>query len=413
MKVLVPAESRPGENRVALVPESVGRLTALGLTVAVQAGAGLRSYATDDDYRRAGAEVIGTEHVAAALGVTDVVATVRPLHPRAVELLKPGAVIVSFLQPVGDLATVAAAANAGATALSFDLVPRISRAQSMDALTSQSLVSGYLAALVAATRLPKFFPPAMTAAGTIPPAKVLVLGAGVAGLQAMATARRLGAVVSGHDVRPSSAEEVRSVGATFLTLDLGTVQGAGGYAEELAADRAERQRQLLAPHVADSDVVITTAAVPGRPAPLLISAHTVASMRPGSVVVDLAAESGGNVEGSQPGAQVRIGGTLVWGATDVPSQLPLHASALYSANVEALLRLITAEGSLHVDLSDEVLDGCVVVHRGLVRDRAAADALGLQPVSAAPAPDEPATPPEPTDAAPADPASPDAPGEGA
>ena len=281
MKVLVPAESRPGENRVALVPESVGRLTALGLTVAVQTGAGLRSYATDDDYRQAGAEVIGTEHVAAALGVTDVVATVRPLHPKAVELLKPGAITVSFLQPVADLATVVAAANAGATALSFDLVPRISRAQSMDALTSQSLVSGYLAALVGATRLPKFFPLFMTAAGTIPPAKVLVLGAGVAGLQAMATARRLGAVVSAYDVRPSSADEVKSMGATFLALDLETAQGAGGYATEMAADRAARQMELLAPYVADSDVVITTAAIPGRPAPRLVSAEMVAAMRTG------------------------------------------------------------------------------------------------------------------------------------
>ena len=342
MKVLVPAESRPGENRVALVPESVGRLTALGLTVAVQTGAGLRSYATDDDYRQAGAEVIGTEHVAAALGVTDVVATVRPLHPKAVELLKPGAIIVSFLQPVADLATVVAAANAGATALSFDLVPRISRAQSMDALTSQSLVSGYLAALVGATRLPKFFPLFMTAAGTIPPAKVLVLGAGVAGLQAMATARRLGAVVSGYDVRPSSADEVRSMGATFLALDLETAQGAGGYATEMSerpggptdgAARAVRGRLGRRHHDGRH---------PRSPAPRLVSAEMVAAMRPGSVVVDLAAESGGNVEGSQPGAEVQIGGALVWGGADVPSQLPVHASKLYSANVVALLTLITS-----------------------------------------------------------------------
>ena len=397
MKVLVPAESRPGENRVALVPESVARLTALGLTVAVQTGAGLRSYATDDDYRQAGAEVIGTEHVAAALGVTDVVATVRPLHPKAVELLKPGAVSLSFLQPVADLATVVAAANAGATALSFDLVPRISRAQSMDALTSQSLVSGYLAALVGATRLPKFFPLFMTAAGTIPPAKVLVLGAGVAGLQAMATARRLGAVVSGYDVRPSSADEVKSMGATFLALDLETAQGAGGYATEMTEDRAARQMELLAPYVADSDVVITTAAIPGRPAPRLVSAEMVAAMRTGSVVVDLAAESGGNVEGSQPGAEVQIGGALVWGGADVPSQLPVHASKLYSANVVALLTLITTDGIVDADLADEVIDGCAVVHRGTIRNAAAAQALGLAVATAAPAQDEPATLPEPED----------------
>ncbi|MGB8020370.1 MAG: Re/Si-specific NAD(P)(+) transhydrogenase subunit alpha [Candidatus Nanopelagicales bacterium] len=388
MKVLIPAESRSGENRVALVPESVGRLKALGLTVAVQSGAGLASNATDDDYRQAGAEVIATEHVARALGVTDVVATVRPLHPKAVALLKPGAIMMSFLQPVADLATVTAAADAGATALSFDLVPRISRAQSMDALTSQALVSGYRAALVAADRLPKFFPLFMTAAGTIPPAKVLVLGAGVAGLQAIATARRLGAVVSAYDVRPSSADEVKSMGAKFLSLDLDTAEGAGGYAREMTADRATRQMELLAPHVADSDVLITTAAIPGRPAPRLVSAEMVAGMRTGSVVVDLAAESGGNVEGSVPGDEVHIGGATVWGGANVPSQLPVHASKLYSANVVALLTLITKDGIVDADLSDEVIDGCAVVHTGTIRNPAAAQALGIAPA----APDTGGTP---------------------
>lgn len=381
MKVLIPAESRSGENRVALVPESVGRLKGLGLTVAVQSGAGLASNASDDEYRQAGAEVIATEHVAAALGVTDVVATVRPLHPQAVALLKPGAIMLSFLQPAIDRATVSAAADAGATALSFDLVPRISRAQSMDALTSQALVSGYRAALVAADRLPKFFPLFMTAAGTIPPAKVLVLGAGVAGLQAIATARRLGAVVSAYDVRASSADEVKSMGAKFLSLDLETAEGAGGYAREMTTDRAARQMQLLAPHVADSDVLITTAAIPGRSAPRLVSAEMVEAMRTGSVVVDLAAESGGNVEGSVPGTEVRIGGATVWGGANVPSQLPVHASKLYSANVVALLTLITKDGVVTADLSDEVVDGCAVVHNGAIRNRAAAEALGILPAA--------------------------------
>lgn len=381
MKVLVPTESRSGENRVALVPESVGRLKALGLTVAVQAGAGLASNAADDDYRQAGAEVIATEHVARAFGVTDVVTTVRPLHPKAVALLKPGAIMLSFLQPVADLATVTAAAEAGATALSFDLVPRISRAQSMDALTSQALVSGYRAALVAADRLPKFFPLFMTAAGTIPPAKVLVLGAGVAGLQAIATARRLGAVVSAYDVRPSSADEVKSMGAKFLSLDLDTAEGTGGYAREMTADRASRQMELLAPHVAESDVVITTAAIPGRQAPRLVSAEMVAAMHAGSVVVDLAAESGGNVEGSVPGDEVHIGGATIWGGANVPSQLPVHASKLYSANVVALLTLITKDGVVDADLSDEVIDGCAVVHTGTIRNRAAAEALGIAPAA--------------------------------
>lgn len=393
MKVLVPAESRARENRVAVVPESIAALRALGLTVAVQSGAGLRSHAPDDAYREAGAEVIGTEHVAAALGVTDVVATVRPLHPKAMALLKPGAVSVSFLQPLADLATVTAAANAGATALSFDLVPRISRAQSMDALTSQAMVTGYRAALVAAERLPRFFPLFMTAAGTIPPARVLVLGAGVAGLQAIATARRLGAVVSAYDVRASSAEEVRSMGATFLSLGLDTAEGEGGYAREMSAERAQRQRDLLARHVRDADVVITTAAVPGRPAPLLVSADAVAGMREGSVVVDLAAESGGNVEGSQPGSEIRIGGALVWGGRDVASQLPEHASKLYSANCVALLGLMTREGVVDADLADEVIAGCAVVHRGAVRDAAAAAALGVEP--GAPEPPSRRSEPEP------------------
>ncbi len=379
MKVLVPAESRPGENRVALVPESIGKLTALGLTVAVQSGAGERSDASDDEYRAAGAQVLGTEHVAKAIGVTDVVATVRPLHPKAVALMKPGAIALSFLQPVADLATVDAAMQAGVTALSFDLVPRISRAQSMDALTSQAMVSGYRAVLVAATRLPKFFPLFMTAAGTIPPARVLVLGAGVAGLQAIATARRLGAVVSAYDVRESSADEVRSMGATFLDLDLETAEGSGGYAREQSADRAARQMELLAPHVAASDVVITTAAVPGRQAPRLVTEAMVAAMHTRSVVVDLAAESGGNVEGSVPGEEVRIGGALVWGGKDVPSQLPVHASKLYSANTVALLTLMTSDGIVTADLADEVIDGCAVVHRGVLRNTAAAEALGLAP----------------------------------
>lgn len=397
MKVLVPRESRSGENRVALVPESVGKLTALGLTVAVESGAGEPSNAMDEEYRAAGAQVLAEEYVQRAFEVTDVVTSVRPLHPKAVALLKPGAITLSFLQPVADLRTVVAAANAGITALSFDLVPRISRAQSMDALTSQALVSGYRAALVAATRLPRFFPLFMTAAGTIPPAKVLVLGAGVAGLQAIATARRLGAVVSAYDVRASSADEVRSMGATFLDLDLDVIEGAGGYAREQSQERAARQMELLAPYVRDSDVLITTAAIPGRPAPRLVTAEMVAAMRRGSVVVDLAAESGGNVEGSVPGAEVRIGEALVWGGQDVPSQLPVHASKLYAANVVALLGLMTSDGQVHADLSDEVVDGCAVVHSGVVRNRAAAEALGIDPAQPAAEP-VPATAPAATPA---------------
>jgi NAD(P) transhydrogenase subunit alpha len=377
MKVLVPAESRRGENRVALIPEAVRRLAGQGLTVAVQSGAGERCGWGDDDYRAAGAEVIRTPHVAAALGVADVVATVRPLHPRAAALLAPGATTVSFLHPIVDLATVAAAARAGATVLSFDLVPRTSRAQPMDALSSQALVSGYRAVLVAAERLPRFFPMFMTAAGTIPAARVLVLGTGVAGLQSIATARRLGAAVSAHDIRSSSAEEVRSLGATFLDLGLASARGDGGYARELAEEQAEQQRALLAPHVAAADVVITTAAVTGRPAPLLLTTAMVAAMRPGSIVVDLAAESGGNVEGVQPGTEVRIGAATVWAGADVPSQLPVHAAQLYSANVSALIAHAAKLGIASAPPSDPILSACTVVHRGQVRDQQAALALGI------------------------------------
>ncbi len=240
-------------------------------------------------------------------------------------------------------------------AFSMEQVPRISRAQSMDALSSQALVGGYRAALVAAERLPRFFPLFMTAAGTVPPARVMVLGAGVAGLQAIATARRLGAVVEAYDVRPASADEVRSMGAKFLDLGLDSLEGSGGYAREMAEDRAHRQQELLTPYVAASDAVITTAAVPGRPAPLLLTTAMVEQMRPGSVVVDLAAESGGNCELTRPGEDVRHQGVLVWGGRDVPSTMPVHASQLYARNVANLLLLMTTDGDVEPDFADEIV----------------------------------------------------------
>ncbi len=375
MNVLIPAETRPGEARVAVVPSVVSRFVNLGLEVHVEAGAGRSAFAADDAYRLAGATVVPTEEMGAALAAADVVASVRPLEPARAATLKPGAVTVSFLSPAQDLDTVRSLRDAGASALSFDLLPRISRAQSMDALSSQSLVTGYRAALVAADRMPSFFPMFMTAAGTIQPAKVLVLGAGVAGLQAIATARRLGAKVSAYDVRPASADEVRSMGATFVKLDLEALDGAGGYAREMTEERAQRQRELLTPHITSSDVLITTAAVPGRRAPLLVTRAMVETMRPGSVVVDLASETGGNVEGSIEGEEIRFGSVLVWGAKDVASEMPVHASQLYSMNVLNLLALAVKEGVVAVDLEDEVLDGCAVVLNGEVRNAAARDAL--------------------------------------
>jgi NAD(P) transhydrogenase subunit alpha len=246
----------------------------------------------------------------------------------------------------------------------------------MDALTSQALVAGYRAALVAADLLPRFLPLAMTAAGTIPPARIVVLGAGVAGLQAIATAKRLGAVVSAYDVRASSADEVRSMGATFIDLDLDVAEDEGGYARELAEDRAARQRDLLAPHIAAADALITTAAVPGRPAPLLATRDMIEAMKPGSVVVDLAAESGGNVEGSVPGEIIECGPALLWGGQDVPSQLPVHASQLLSANATAVLKLLTADGAVALDLDDEIVAGCCIVLGGEIRNEQSLVALG-------------------------------------
>lgn len=375
MRLLVPRETRPGERRVAMMPSVVGKFRQLGFEVLVESGAGASAYATDADYTAAGALIAPVSGMDDAMAGVDVVATVRPLDYARAKRLKPGAIAVSFLSPAIDVDTIRALHDAGATGFSFDLVPRISRAQSMDALTSQALVTGYRAALVGADRLPKFFPLFMTAAGTIQPAKVLVLGAGVAGLQAIATAKRLGARVSAYDVRAASADEVKSMGATFITLDLDALEGAGGYAREMSEDRAARQRDLLAPHVAEADVLITTAAVPGRQAPLLVTRPMFEAMRPGSVVVDLASETGGNVEGSRPGEELLFGDVLVWGGKDVASEMPFHASQLYAMNVYSLLTLVAQDGNVVVDPEDEIIAGCAVVLNGEVRNEAARTAL--------------------------------------
>jgi NAD(P) transhydrogenase subunit alpha len=370
--VAVPIEVRPGERRVAVVPELVSRLTDLGLDVHVEAGAGRGSDATDDAYRDAGAEVVAGDVLAGA----DVVLGVNAPSLEQLARLDRGTLVLSFLAPVQSLDKVAAARDGGLTWLSMELVPRISRAQSMDALSSQALVSGYRCALIAAEMMPKFFPLLMTAGGTVKAAKVLVLGAGVAGLQAIATARRLGAVVQAYDVRAAAAEEIRSMGAKFVDLGLDTLEGAGGYAREMTEDRAAKQRELLTPYIHDADALITTAAVPGRRAPLLVTGEMVQGMRPGSVVVDLAAETGGNVEGSVPGETVVVGdGVRVWGGLNVPSQMPVSASRLYAANQANLLALLVADGVVTVDLDDEIVDGATVTHDGQVRFAPAREAL--------------------------------------
>ena len=372
MRVAVPKEIKDGEKRVALVPDIISKLTKAGLDVVIESGAGLTAQASDQDFISAGAQIKSGD----VLTDADVVLSVQPLTPAQMNSLKKGAITISFLSPTGSADSITAAASAGVTAFSLESVPRISRAQSMDALTSQALCAGYRASLVAAELSPKFFPLLMTAAGTVTPAKVVVLGAGVAGLQAIATAKRLGAVVSAYDVRPASADEVKSMGAKFITLELEALEGAGGYAREMTEERAAKQRDLLTPYIAEADVLITTAAVPGRTAPRLVTAQMAAQMKPGSVIVDLAAESGGNVEGSVAGEVITTNaGVTMWGGKDVPSQLPYHASMLFSRNVVNLLLLMSKSvdgkptGEILPDFTDEIIDAAALTHAGAKRER--------------------------------------------
>ena len=367
MRVAVPRETAPGERRVAVVPDTAARLVAADLELTVEAGAGAGAFIGDDLLRARGARIAADR--SGLLAAADVVLTVQPLPLPDVRLLRPGAVTVSFLQPWAQDDVVRELAAQGATAFSLDLVPRISRAQPMDALSSQALVGGYRAVIAAAAAAPRMFPLYMTAAGTVPPAKVLVLGAGVAGLQAIATARRLGAVVTSYDVRAASAEEVRSLGATFLDLGLSTQEGAGGYARVQSEEFLTEQRRLLAEHVVAADVVVTTAAVPGRPAPLLVTAETVHRMRPGSVVVDLAAEGGGNCELTRSGETVIVNGVSVVGLSGAASDLAADASALYARNVLNLVQLLMRDGRLDPDWDDEIVAASCVTRDGQVVPR--------------------------------------------
>ncbi len=367
MLIAVAKEVRPGEKRVALVPDIISKLTRAGLEVVIESGAGISAQFSDEQFTAAGATVKSGNVISNA----DVVASVQPLSPDRMKTLKKGAITISFLSPTTAVDSIEAAASAGVTAISLELVPRISRAQSMDALTSQALCAGYRATLVGAELSPRFFPLLMTAAGTVTPAQVVILGAGVAGLQAIATSKRLGAVVSAYDVRPSSADEVKSMGAKFINLELEALEGSGGYAREMTEDRAAKQRELLTPYISNADVLITTAAVPGRPAPRLVTADMVATMKPGSVIVDLAAETGGNVEGSVAGEIViTANGVKQWGGKDVPSQLPYHASMLFSRNVVNLLLLMTKSvdgkptGDVIPDFADEIIDAATVTMNG-------------------------------------------------
>ncbi|MGB2953559.1 MAG: Re/Si-specific NAD(P)(+) transhydrogenase subunit alpha [Gaiellaceae bacterium] len=356
MKVGVPKESAPGERRVALVPELVSRLGA-GFAVQVESGAGEAASFPDSAYEEAGA-AIGDDAWSA-----EAVVKVQKPSAEEIEQLQEGQVLVGFLQPLTDREGIDLLVKRGVVAFAMESIPRITRAQPMDALSSQATVSGYKAALLAADRLPKFFPMLMTAAGTVAPAKVLVLGAGVAGLQAIATARRLGAIVSGFDIRPVVREQVESLGASFLDLGIVGEEAAGGYARELTEDEQRRQQEELEQRIPDFDVVITTALVPGRPAPKLIPADAVRAMRPGSVIVDLAAEAGGNCELTEPGEEIVRDGVTLIGYTNLPATMPFHASQLYARNVVALLQHLAPDGELKLDFDDEITAGACVTRR--------------------------------------------------
>ena len=359
MRVGVPRETAAGERRVALVPDSVGRLAQSGIVVVVEPGAGVAASYPDEEYREAGAE-LGPPWDA------DAVAKIQTPASGEVERLRDGQVLIGFLEPLTDRAGIDRLAARGVVAFAMESIPRITRAQAMDALSSQATVSGYKGALIAADRLPRFLPMLMTAAGTVPPAKVLVLGAGVAGLQAIATARRLGAVVSGFDVRPAVGEQVESLGAAFLDLGVVGEETEGGYARELTADEQKTQQEALEKRIPEFDAVITTAAVPGRPAPRLIPASAVHAMRPGSVIVDLAAETGGNCELTRPGEEFSEDGVTIVGLTNLPSTMAYDASRLYSRNVASLLQHLAPEGELRLDFEDEIIAGACVTRREAV-----------------------------------------------
>lgn len=355
-------ETAPGETRVALLPESLKNLRAQGIDIMVETGAGVGIGAADSAYTEAGATI--TVDRASVLSRADVLPMVNALTADDQKQLKAGAVVIGFLKPLDAPTALLTAMERGVTLFSMELVPRITRAQSMDALSSMATVAGYKAVIMAADRLPRLFPMLMTAAGTVPPARVFVIGAGVAGLQAIATARRLGAVVEAYDVRAAAGEQVRSLGAKFLDVDLGGIntEGGGGYAAELTEEALDRGRDLIVKTAAHSDVIITTAQVPGRPAPRLIRPEAVEAMRPGSVLVDLAAPAGGNCVLTKPGETQQIGGVTLLAPLNLPAEVPVHASQLYARNVLNFLGLLVKKGELTIDLADEVLAGACVAH---------------------------------------------------
>ena len=383
MKIAVPRETAEGETRVALTPQIAGQLVSDGAEVLVQAGAGEASSNTDEAYREAGATIV--PDAPALYGQADVVLRVGRPSDEEVEMLREGSILIGTLGTLAKPELAQKLAKQGVTAISMDAIPRITRAQSMDTLSSQATVGGYKAVLIAAERLPKFMPLLTTAAGTVRPAKGIVMGAGVAGLMAIGTARRLGAVVEATDVRPVVKEQVQSLGGTFLEVEMtdeekAKAETAGGYATEMSDDYKRRQAELIAERVKEADFVITTALIPGRPAPKLVTDAMVKSMKPGSVIVDMAAEMGGNVEGTEPGKEVVRHGVKIIGLTNLPATMPGSATQMYAKNLQTLIKHLLKDGEINVDLDDEITRGATITHAGKVVHEATAKALGIEPM---------------------------------
>ena len=389
MKIAVPRETAEGETRVALTPLIAGQLVGDGVEVLVQAGAGEASSNTDEAYREAGATIV--PDAPALYGQADAVLRVGRPSEEEVEMLREGSILIGTLGTLAKPELAQKLAKQGVTAISMDAIPRITRAQSMDTLSSQATVGGYKAVLIAAERLPKFMPLLTTAAGTVRPARGIVMGAGVAGLMAIGTARRLGAVVEATDVRPVVKEQVQSLGGTFIEVEMtdeekAKAETAGGYATEMSDDYKRRQAELIAERVKEADFIITTALIPGRPAPRLVTDEMVKSMKPGSVIVDMAAEMGGNVEGTEPGKEVVRHGVRIIGLTNLPATMPGSATQMYAKNLQTLIKHLLKDGALNLDFNDEITRGATITHGGKVVHEATAKALGIE-VAAQPAPD--------------------------
>jgi NAD(P) transhydrogenase subunit alpha len=392
MKIAVPRETAEGETRVALTPQIAGQLIADGAEVLVQAGAGAASSNTDEAFREAGATIV--PDAPALYGSADVVLRVGRPSDEEVEMLSDGTVLIGTLGTLAKPDLAQKLAKRGVTAISMDAIPRITRAQSMDTLSSQATVGGYKAVLIAAERLPKFMPLLTTAAGTVRPARGIVMGAGVAGLMAIGTARRMGAVVEATDVRPVVKEQVESLGGTFLAVEMtdeekAKAETAGGYATEMSDDYKRRQAELIAERVKEADFIITTALIPGRPAPKLVTDEMVKSMKPGSVIVDMAAEMGGNVEGTEPGKEVVKHGVTIIGITNLPATMPGSATQMYAKNIQTLVKHLVKDGAINLDFNDEITRGATITHGGKVVHEATAKALGIEvapPAQPKPAP---------------------------